>query len=138
MDKKIFEDEFVDAQSKIISLCLELLNKSNKTADMIYVYLLQNEDEEYIDAFFEKDGKLFETNDWCSDEQIKEFFHCGIEDIENIVEICNKYSVKCPCEFKLIYNVKTKSFDSKYNYDNVTDIYDKDVTELVDEWKKRD
>jgi hypothetical protein len=83
---KGFEDAFVDAQANVISLCLELLKNSEKSADVIYVYILQNDNEEYIDAFFEKDGKLFTTNDWCSDAQIKEFFHCGIEDIKMIFE----------------------------------------------------
>ena len=77
---------------------------------------------------------LFTTNDWCSDAQIKEFFHCGIEDIESIVELCDTYDAKCPHEFKLVYNVNSKSFDSNYNYENVTDVYDKDVIELVEEW----
>ena len=131
---KGFEDEFVDAQANVISLCLELLKNSEKSADVIYVYILQNDDEEYIDAFFEKDGKLFTTNDWCSDAQIKEFFHCGIEDIESIVELCDTYDAKCPHEFKLVYNVNSKSFDSNYNYENATDVYDKDVIELVEEW----
>ena len=89
---KGFEDAFVDAQANVISLCLELLKNSEKSADVIYVYILQNDDEEYIDAFFEKDGKLFTTNDWCSDAQIKEFFHCGIEDIESIVELCGDFT----------------------------------------------
>lgn len=123
---KGFEDAFVDAQANVISLCLELLKNSEKSADVIYVYILQNDDEEYIDAFFEKDGKLFTTNDWCSDAQIKEFFHCGIEDIESIVELCDTYDAKCPHEFKLVYNVNSKSFDSNYNYENATDVYDKD------------
>ena len=130
---KGFEDAFVDAQANVISLCLELLKNSEKSADVIYVYILQNDNEEYIDAFFEKDGKLFTTNDWCSDAQIKEFFHCGIEDIESIVELCDTYDAKCPHEFKLVYNVNSKSFDSNYNYENVTDVYDKDVIELVED-----
>ncbi len=49
---KGFEDAFVDAQASVISLCLELLKNSEKSADVIYVYILQNDDEEYIDAFF--------------------------------------------------------------------------------------
>ena len=28
----------------------------------------------------------------------------------------------------------SKSFDSNYNYENATDVYDKDVIELVEEW----
>lgn len=66
--------------------------------------------------------------------KLRKFFHCGIEDIESIVELCDTYDAKCPHEFKLVYNVNSKSFDSNYNYENVTDVYDKDVIELVEEW----
>ena len=36
---KGFEDAFVDAQANVISLCLELLKNSEKSADVIYVYI---------------------------------------------------------------------------------------------------
>ena len=45
---KGFEDAFVDAQANVISLCLELLKNSEKSADVIYVYILQNDNEEYL------------------------------------------------------------------------------------------
>ena len=48
-----FEDAFVDAQSRVVSLCLELLKNSEKEADKIYIYLFQIDEEDYIDAFFE-------------------------------------------------------------------------------------
>lgn len=131
---KGFEDAFMDAQARVISLCLELLSNSGKEADKIYVYLFQNDDVDYIDAFFEKDGKFYTTNDWFSAEEISEFFDCGVEDIENIIELCKTYDSRCPHEFKLVYNAITKSFDSKYNYENVADVYDKYVPEFVEEW----
>lgn len=107
-----FEDAFVDAQSRVVSLCLELLKNSEKEADKIYIYLFQNDDEDYIDAFFD----------------------CGVEDIENIIAICKAYDAKCPHECRLVYNINNKSFDSNYNYENVTEVRDKDVLELVEEW----
>ncbi len=129
-----FEDAFVDAQARVVSLCLELLENSEKEADNIYIYLFQNNDEDYIDAFFEKEGKLYATDDLFSEEEIDAFFDCGVEDIENIIDICKAYDTKCPHEYKLIYNVKNKSFDSNYNYENVTEVRDKDVHKLVEEW----
>ena len=36
---KGFEDAFVDVQASVISLCLELLSNSGRTAEKIYVYL---------------------------------------------------------------------------------------------------
>lgn len=49
-----FEEAFVDAQSRVVSLCLELLKNSEKKADKKYIYLFQNDDEDYIDAFLKK------------------------------------------------------------------------------------
>lgn len=49
-----FEEAFADAQSRVVSLCLELLKNSEKKADKIYIYLFQNDDEDYIDAFLKK------------------------------------------------------------------------------------
>ena len=133
---KGFEDAFVDVQASVISLCLELLSNSGRTAEKIYVYLYQNNDIDYIDAFFEQEGKLYTTNDWFPAEKISDFFDCGVEDIEKLIDICNAYDSKCPHELKLTYNVISKSFDSNYNYDNVTEVLDKDVLELVEDWFK--
>ena len=69
---KGFEDAFVDVQASVISLCLELLSNSGRTAEKIYVYLYQNNDIDYIDAFFEQEGKLYTTNDWFPAEKISE------------------------------------------------------------------
>ena len=99
-----FEDAFVDAQSRVVSLCLELLKNSEKEADKIYIYLFQNDDEDYIDAFFEKEGNLYTTNELFSEEEIDVFFDCGVEDIENIIDICKAYDAKCPHEYRLVYN----------------------------------
>lgn len=65
---------------------------------------------------------------------VADVLQTSIEDIESIVELCDTYDAKCPHEFKLVYNVNSKSFDSNYNYENATDVYDKDVIELVEEW----
>ena len=133
-DNKVFEDEFMDIQARIISLCLELLSNAGKEADIVYVYLFQNDDEDYIDAFFEKEGKLYTTNDLFSEKEIDAFFDCGVEDIESMIELCKANNVKCPHEFKLQYNINTKSFDSNYNYENVTEVRNKFVIDLAKEW----
>ena len=38
---KGFEDAFVDVQASVISLCLELLSNSGRTAEKIYVYFFK-------------------------------------------------------------------------------------------------
>jgi superfamily I DNA and RNA helicase len=47
-----FEDKFMDAQARIISLCIELLETSNISADKIYVYIFQNEAQDFINALY--------------------------------------------------------------------------------------
>ena len=131
-----FEDAFVDAQARTISLALELLENNEKEADMIYIYMYQSEMQIFFNAFFAKDKKIYFLNDWFDDDQINEFFDCGEEDIDNIVEVCNKYESKCPCEFKLTYNVNTKAFDSNYRYDDIATEEDVDLVEIFLAWQK--
>ena len=131
-----FEDAFTDAQARTISLALELLENNKKEADMIYIYIYQSDTQIFFNAFFAKDKKIYLLNDWFDDDQINDFFDCGVEDVDNIVEVCDTYDGKCPYEFKLSYNVKTKSFDAKYNYDDIAMETDVDLVDIYKEWQK--
>lgn len=131
-----FEDAFTDAQARTISLALELLENNKKEADMIYIYIYQSDTQIFFNAFFAKDKKIYLLNDWFDDDQINDFFDCGVEDVDNIVEVCDTYDGKCPYEFKLSYNVKTKSFDAKYNYDDIAMENDVDLVAIYKEWQK--
>ena len=131
-----FEDAFTDAQARTISLALELLENNKKEADMIYIYIYQSDTQIFFNAFFAKDKKFYLLNDWFDDDQINDFFDCGVEDVDNIVEVCDTYDGKCPYEFKLSYNVKTKSFDAKYNYDDIAMENDVDLVDIYKEWQK--
>ena len=131
-----FEDAFTDAQARTISLALELLENNKKEADMIYIYIYQSDTQIFFNAFFAKDKKIYLLNDWFDDDQINDFFDCGAEDVDNIVEVCDTYDGKCPYEFKLSYNVKTKSFDAKYNYDDIAMENDVDLVDIYKEWQK--
>ena len=131
-----FEDAFTDAQARTISLALELLENNKKEADMIYIYIYQSDTQIFFNAFFAKDKKIYLLNDWFDDDQINDFFDCGVEDVDNIVEVCDTYDGKCPYEFKLSYNVKTKSFDAKYNYDDIAMENDVDLVNIYKEWQK--
>ena len=131
-----FEDAFTDAQARTISLALELLENNKKEADMIYIYIYQSDTQIFFNAFFSKDKKIYILNDLFDDDQINDFFDCGVEDVDNIVEVCDTYDGKCPYEFKLSYNVKTKSFDAKYNYDDIAMENDVDLVDIYKEWQK--
>mgnify|MGYP001630885857 CR=1 FL=1 len=111
-----FEDAFMDAQSEIISLCLEFLDLTGQDADEIYAYAYQNEHETMFNAFFKKDGTILSAGKLGSDEQSDAFLHVGIESVIKLVAVCKKYEHKCPNECKLIYHVTSKQFDAKYEY----------------------
>lgn len=115
---KGFEDTFMDAQSRNVSLCIELLENSNLTMDKVYIYMYQSDVQDFYNAFFEKDKRIYRVNELFSDEQIDEFFSAGIDDIENLIDVCERYKAKCPHEFKLVYNFQTKEFDAEYEYDD--------------------
>ena len=102
----------------------------------IYIYIYQSDTQIFFNAFFAKDKKIYLLNDWFDDDQINDFFDCGVEDVDNIVEVCDTYDGKCPYEFKLSYNVKTKSFDAKYNYDDIAMENDVDLVDIYKEWQK--
>jgi len=131
-----FEEAFTDAQASIVSLALELLENGEKEADMVYIYIYRNESMGFFNAFFAKDKKICLLNDWFDDDQIDEFFDCGFEDMDNIVEICDKYDGKRPIEFRLSYNVNTKAFDAKYNYDDFAGDGDVDLVDVFEDWQK--
>lgn len=131
-----FEDAFTDAQGRTVSLALELLENNAKKADMIYIYMYQSDTQIFFNAFFAKDKKIYLLNDWFNEDQINDFFDCGEEDIDNIVEVCDNYNGECPFEFKLIYNVNTKSFDAKYSYNDIATENDIDLVDIFKEWQK--
>lgn len=128
-----FEDAFTDVQAQVVSLSLELLENSNVTADRVYIYMFQNEVQDFFNAFLEKDGRIYWLNDLFSDSEIDEYFDCGIENIENIIEVCDTYDGKCPNEFRLIYNINTKAFDAEYKYEDFIS-EDCDVVEIFENW----
>lgn len=133
---KAFEDEFMDAQSSVISLCLELLSLSDEKADKVFAYIFQNDMQDSINAAFGRDGEVFWLNDWFTDEQIDDFFDRGIEDVENIIDICQEYEKKCPNTFKLVYDIKTKSLDANYGYSDLAAEGDVGIDEDFLDWVK--
>ena len=60
---KGFEDAFMDAQSRDVALCIELLENSNVTMDKVYIYMYQNEYQDFYNAFFEKDRRIYRVNE---------------------------------------------------------------------------
>ena len=88
--KKGFEEAFMDAQSRNIALCIDLLQNSDVAMDKAFVYMYQSDVQDFYNAFFEKNGRIYRVNELFTDEQIDQFFNYGIDDIENIAKNLQK------------------------------------------------
>lgn len=114
---KIYEDEFMEIQSGLISLCLELV--SNKV-DRVYAYCSVEEKSISFNAFFEINGNI-KTIDklGINSDTMWEFLDLGVSDLIKLKEICNRYKQPIPTEMKLTYDKKAGKLDAKYKYETI-------------------
>ena len=81
MDRE-FEDECMDAQSQIISLCVEF---AGNRADKVYAYGSIEESSISFNAFFKIDGQIKTTNNIAADtDSIWNFLDLGESDLEKM------------------------------------------------------
>ena len=114
---RVFEDEFMEAQSRIISLCVEF---AGNRADKVYAYGSIEESSISFNAFFEIDDEIKTTNKITADpDAIWDFLDLGEADLENIKQICIHYGKPVPTELKMIYDCKNGKIDTKYKYESI-------------------
>ena len=58
-----------------------------------------------------------------SDDMMFSVLRYGNEDIQKMIDLCEKYHREHPTEMWLVYDVKSNSLDTKYSYEGR---YDKD------------
>lgn len=114
--QKNFEEEFMDIQSGLISLCLEAVKGK---ADKVYAYVSNEAKSRAFNAFFESKSKIKSAEKMMGRGVLKEFFHIGLEDIERMNQLCDTYGMKRPTELKMIYDVKSGKYQADYQYDEV-------------------
>ena len=61
---RVFEDEFMEAQSRIVALCVEF---AGNRADKVYAYGSIEESSISFNAFFNIDGQIKTTNNIAAD-----------------------------------------------------------------------
>ena len=130
---KSFEDEFLEVQAQIISLCVEF---AENKADKVYAYGSIEGNSISFNAFFNIDGKIKTTNQIVTDtDMIWDFLDLGQSDLEKLIKICTCYGKPVPTELKMIYDCKSGKMDTKYQYESIcsakTGI---DASEIFMEW----
>lgn len=129
-----FEDAFTDLQSEYVSLCLEYLSNANVKATRIYIYIYQTKRQRMFNAFFEIEGSIISAGEIGTEEQSDEFLDVGTDDIQRLIDICDKYQHPCPNEFKLIFEVQSRKFDAQYGYEDYSEKNEVDSVDVFLEW----
>ena len=116
--QKGFEDAFVENQSGLISLCLEVAG-SAKVED-IYAYASIEEKSQMFNAFFRVNGEIRTVNQLTTDRNLMmQFLKMGTTDLNKLRTVCASFDAPLPTEMKLYYNNKTRKFDGECKYESV-------------------
>ena len=130
---RVFEDEFMDLQTGLISLCLEV---TQGKVDKVFAYGSNEKKSTMFNAFFEVNGEIKTLNMLgVSKELAYQFLGLGIEDLEKLDAIGAKYNRPVPTELKLYYDVRARKFKSEYKYEEVCSARTgKSAGEVFNEW----
>lgn len=114
---KVFEDEFMELQTGLIALCLEV---TNGKVDKVFAYGSNEKHSTMFNAFFEVNGEIRTLNTLGIPKELAfQFLGIGIEDLEKLDDIGKTYGRPVPTELKLYYDVRTKKFRSEYRYEEI-------------------
>lgn len=101
--KKQFEDDFMEIQAELISLCLEV---TQNKVDRIYAYASIEKKSTMFNAFFEKNGRILTVNELNIDKSVAiEFLKIGILTLEKIKKLCEYNEICAPKEIKMYYEM---------------------------------
>ncbi len=114
---KVFEDEFMDLQSALISLCLEVTGGKIRK---VYAYCSNEKKSKMFNAFFDVNGEIKTLDQLGVPNKLAfQFLKIGTEDLEKVDAICVKHNMPIPTEMKLYYDVAAGKYDAKYKYEEV-------------------
>ena len=132
--KENFEEKFMDIQSGLISLCMEL---TEGKMDKIYAYAYISESCTSFNAFFRKNGEIITLGKLGIDmDSMMEFLDLGADDLDLVIELFEDNEMQCPIEMKMYYDVKTGGYKADYRYDAYDNEEDMDPDELFLKWRE--
>ena len=112
-----FEDDFMDLQSSLISLCLEV---AGQKVDKVYIYYSIEKKSKMFNTFFVINNKLKMLNQLGINKAlIMQFLKLGTNDLEKVKNICINYDMPIPTEMKMYYDAKTGKYDAQYKYEEI-------------------
>ena len=114
---KNFEDDFMDLQSSLISLCLYV---AGQKVDKVYIYCSIEKKSKMFNTFFVINNKLKMLNQLGINKAlIMQFLKLGANDLEKVKNICINYDMPIQTEMKMYYDTKTGKYDAQYKYEEI-------------------
>ncbi len=119
---KIFEDEFMDIQIRMVSTCMEgLEDATSDPPDYMYIYAFDSSSQSFFNVFFVIEEKVTSFHELgVPDDIISQVLDFGMDDVEELTELCNSRNIKAPNQYKLVYDFATDKLDTNYEYDDLS------------------
>ena len=133
---KTFEDEFVDVQEGMISLCEELAGDT--AVDEICIYGSIEDGALSFNAFYLTQGKCVTASKISSEHTtIKQFLREGCDDLIRLSEVCKEYNRPVPTELRLRYKTASRRLDTHYEYDPICTLENNKLpSDIFKSWKE--
>lgn len=118
---KQFEDEFMDIQIRMVSTCMEALEDSDQASpERMYIYAFDSSSQSFFNVFFVRKGMVLSFEELgVPDDIVEQVFDLGIDDVQELTELCDSREKKAPNQYKLVYDLINKKLDTEYGYDDL-------------------
>ena len=139
---EIFEDAFSAIQVDMVQICLEYVDNR---ADKIFIYASFEENTISCDYFYDIKGRKIERHklnlvDDRYDTSIQRQKMCIdilVEDMKQLISLCQKHERSIPTEIKITYDVNSNSLNANYQYEPVySQHHNKTSDDIFEEWFK--
>lgn len=141
-ETEIFEDRFSAIQTDMVQICLEYVENR---ADKVFIYGSYEDNTISCDYFYDINGHKIERHKLNSinsiyDTSIQRQKMCMdilVDDMKQLISLCQKYERDMPTEIKLTYDVNSNSLNANYRYEpTYSQYHDKTSDDIFEEWFK--
>ncbi len=136
-----FEDEFGELQFEMVRAALDLVSAQ---VDDVFVYVSCEDDGDSFNVFYGRNGRIAQLGQLKSlglpggapsEELELQLLDLGIEDVERLAELCDRYDRDTPTQINIHYRVSAGDLESDITYDPVlTDESGLTARNVLDAW----
>lgn len=119
--ERVFEDEFMDIQTEMVQIGLDLVEKVNENIEKIYLLIFSQGCGFSASILFKIGNQIKKWNQvditGGFDTYIDIFYQREYEQSNLLRKLFKDNGRPCPEELRLIYDLQTEAFDAEYGYD---------------------